>query len=271
MSFTGVSTDDILEDIRKRLKEANEKLKDDAENGILPPELMGDYINLSEQDNNENAINDEVFDEVILEQKNPEEARKTMLDNLNEVRQNLEEGLDDNLEILNFTRKNIKDTLDKEGFEFEESFYDENPAKEDFTQENSIKEQDNLEEYEEEDEVFEEDYKADHQNANPYTYEEHKISSISKIPNYSGHEISFEENFASSLTQKIANILDEKLGQLSKKQIEKKDDTKLEDLISASLPNILEKWLDKNQALVLNIIEDVAQKHILQAISKIKK
>ena len=267
MNFTGVSTDDILEDIRKRLKEANEKLKDDAENGTLPPELMGDYINLSEQENNENTINDEAFDEVILEHNTPEEARKTMLNNLNEVRQNLEEGLDDDLEILQSKREN----LNQEGFELEESFYEETPTKENFTQENSIKEQDSLEEYEEEDEVFEEDYKADHQNANPYTYEEHKISSISKIPNYSGHEISFEENFASSLTQKIANILDEKLGQLSKKQIEQKEDTKLEDLISASLPNILEKWLDKNQALVLNIIEDVAQKHILQAISKIKK
>ena len=102
---------------------------------------------------------------------------------------------------------------------------------------------------------------------------------LEKIPNYLNHEISLDEPLMIALTDKITNVLDAKLKSLldlkmqASERIEAKPEKPktVEELFAESLPPILEKWIDKNQDLILTKFEEIAERQISDAILKLKK
>lgn len=85
-----VSTGDILEDIRRKLKEANDRLKTDSGG----TGVVGDFVNVSGQ-NNETPVSDEDdnnFDEIVLDESSKKTPDEEVQENLEKLRQNMQQG-----------------------------------------------------------------------------------------------------------------------------------------------------------------------------------
>lgn len=153
--------------------------------------------------------------------------------------------------------------------EEEEDFEDEEFEEEEHAE---IQDDATAEELIDEDE-FEEEQTLEHATAKPYSYYEKE--EVQKIPDYSNHEIIPEGQIASEIADKISASLSSKFAKMldDAKVLKSSDainDLKVKDLVLEALPPILEKWIDKNQNLILNVVEKVAEKNISSALSKIK-
>jgi hypothetical protein len=88
-------------------------------------------------------------------------------------------------------------------------------------------------------------------------------------------DASFNQAIA-SLSKTISTVLDDKFEKLSSKigiignsSLYDKD-LKLSELMREILPKVFESWIEANEVKVIKVIEDVAERQISEAISKIK-
>jgi hypothetical protein len=274
------STNDIIEDIRKKLKIAQEKLNANEEE-------RGDEVDLSSEDKILPIVEDESYDEVILSNENRAEVQKKQeTQNLDDIKNTI---LDDFEDDNNNEHESNKEQDDEEIEEYQEEDIQE--QLDDFEDDNNNEDESNKEQDDEEIEKYQEediqeqldDFEDDNNNED----ESNKEQDDEEIEEYQEEDIQEEDyrreydekdysnqtpqfnNMTNVLTDKIAEILDAKLSNFVKAQ--KKEDEKISDLVRAELPKILINWMQNNQELIINIIESVVEKQISEAISKIKK
>ena len=172
--------------------------------------------------------------------------------------ENLEE--DEDFEDDDLEEEEHSDLEDEEASDLEDEDIE---ADQDLTEEEDLAKEEELENKQ----------TLEHSQAKPYTYYEKE--EVQKIPDYTNHEIIPEGQIANEIADKISASLSNKFAKMldDAKVLKSSDainDLKVKDLVLEALPPILEKWIDKNQNLILNVVEKVAEKNISAALSKIK-
>lgn len=180
--------------------------------------------------------------------------------------------------------KNTEEVANNE--EMEEVIEDEEEKHKESEELSSLEEEDETEEDKEESDLeYEESSDQQVSETNVKSAKVAQKAQASPIPNYKNHEVlsakSGQSNLESSLVDKIANIIEEKLNSMKVKPYDYSEFESsahfrsgytVEDLAIEALNPILEKWIDKNQNLILDVVEKVTEKYISEALSKaIKK
>ncbi len=220
-----------------------------------------DKPDLEEEALEEEILDNEELDDEILEEElnESEELEGEILDNTDLEEEVLEEDFDS-------TKNGLGSSINKFSQEASQEV-----LKKDMSQENN-----SFDKKFKEDRPVERKFNEDTYSANSPIF---KKDVLEKIPNYLNHEISLEGPLMIALTDKITNVLDAKLKSLldlkmqASERIEAKPEKPktVEELFAESLPPILEKWIDKNQDLILTKFEEIAERQISDAILKLKK